>query len=106
MKSFIYAKTSTTYAILTSSSLIIRIPNTYQILLFTERTNSGKHYPPKLRTAHHCSSLKIKSKLVAVINANVRFAQDILPMLVIISFFSVTQSRYETKLHRCKLLKA
>ena len=37
------------------------------ILLFTVRTNSGKHYPPKLRIVHHCSSVKIKSKLAAVI---------------------------------------
>ena len=70
-----------------SFSLITRVPSTYWILPFTERTNSGKHYPSKLRVVHHCSSLKIKSKLDAVINTNVRFAQDILPMLVIFSLF-------------------
>ena len=52
---------------------------------FTERTNSGRHYPPRLKTVHHCNSLKIKSKLGGVIDINVRFAQDILPMLVIFS---------------------
>ena len=60
------------------------------ILQFTERTNSGKHEPPKLTAVHHCNSLKVKSNLGAVINVNVRFAQDILPMLVIFSLFSVT----------------
>ena len=50
-------------------------------------TNSGKHYPPKLRTLHHCSSLKIKSKLGAVIDVNVRFAQDTLPILVTFTLF-------------------
>ena len=100
---FYYAKSTTTYAILMSLPLIIRITNTYQILLFTEQTSSGKHYPPKLKVVHHCNSLKIKSKLGAVINVNVRFAQDILPMLVIFSLFSVTQNRHEAKLHRCKL---
>ena len=85
MKSFIYAKTTTTYAILMPLPLIIRVTNTYWILLFTERTNSGKHYHPKLKTMHHCSSLKIKSKLGTVIYVNVRLAQDILPILVTFS---------------------
>ena len=37
-------------------------------------------------------------------DANVRFAQDILPMLVIFSLFSVTQNRDEAKLYRCTKL--
>ena len=40
-----------------------------------------------LRTVQHCSSLKLKSKLDAVIHVNVRFAQNILPILVISSLF-------------------
>ena len=51
---------------------------------------------------HHCNSLKIKPKLGAVIDSNVRFARDILPILVIFSLFSLTQNRHEAKLHRCK----
>ena len=49
-------------------------------------TNSGKNYPPKLRTVHHCSSLKTKSKLGALIDVNVKFAED-MAMLVIFSLF-------------------
>ena len=82
MKSVIYAKTTTTYAILMSLPLIIRV-----ILLFTERTNSGKHYPLKFRSVHHYSSSKTKSELAAVAEVNVRFVQDILPMLVIFNLF-------------------
>ena len=72
---------------LMSLPLIIHVTNTYEILLFTERTNSGKHYPPKLRTVRHCSYLKIKSKFGTVIDIIVRFAPDILPMLVKSSLF-------------------
>ena len=39
-------------------------PNHYNLRNF----NYGKHYPPKLRTVHHCSSLKIKSKFGAVMS--------------------------------------
>ena len=103
MKFFIYTQTTTTYAILMFLLLIIRVTNTYQILLFTEQTNFGKHYPPKLKAVHQCNSLKIKSKLGAVIVDNVRFDEDLLSMLVIFSLFSMTQYRQEAKLHRCKL---
>ena len=58
----------------------------------------SKHYPPKLRAVHHCSSLKIKSKLGAVIDVNVRYAQDILLVLVIFSLFF-----YDPKLIRGKI---
>ena len=39
-------------------------PNHYNLRNF----NYGKHYPPKLRTVHHCSSLKIKLKFGAVMS--------------------------------------
>ena len=43
--------------------------------------------PPKLRAAHHCSTFKIKSNFGAVTDVNVRFAQNILPIMVIFSLF-------------------
>ena len=59
-----------------------RIYALFSCLNFLTNTtlNSGKHYPSKLRTVHHCSSLRIKSKLGTVIDVNVRFAQDLLPI--------------------------
>ena len=84
MKSFIYAQTTTTYTNLMPLPMRIRGE---KIIQFTEQTNSGKHYPPKLRAVHHCNSLNINSKFGDVIHVIVRFAQDTLPKLVIFSLF-------------------
>ena len=68
-----------------------------QILIFTERTNSGKHYPLKLTTVHQCSSLKIKKKLGPVIDVNARFAQHALLIFVTFSLYTCDPKSTQNK---------
>ena len=59
--------------------------------------------PSEIKGCASLHSLKIKSKLGTAIDVNVRFPQDLLPMLVIFSLFSVILNRHKAKLHCCKL---
>ena len=64
-----------TYAISMSLPGKIRIADFIKILLFIEQINNDKHYLPKSKNVHYCNFLRIKSKLCAVIDVSMKFAQ-------------------------------